>query len=49
MSRYEHSSMPEEQISELVKETLAAVGLKVYILWVQYLVHPLASGNEYFV
>ncbi|KAK2361850.1 Protein TRIGALACTOSYLDIACYLGLYCEROL 3, chloroplastic [Trifolium repens] len=25
---YEHSSMPEEQISELVKETLAAVGLK---------------------
>ncbi|CAK8542497.1 unnamed protein product [Lathyrus sativus] len=25
---YEHSSMPEEKISELVKETLAAVGLK---------------------
>ncbi|CAJ2645548.1 protein TRIGALACTOSYLDIACYLGLYCEROL 3, chloroplastic [Trifolium pratense] len=25
---YEHSRMPEEQISELIKETLAAVGLK---------------------
>ncbi|MED6136179.1 Protein TRIGALACTOSYLDIACYLGLYCEROL 3, chloroplastic [Stylosanthes scabra] len=25
---YEHSSMPEDQISEVVKETLAAVGLK---------------------
>ncbi|XP_020996689.1 protein TRIGALACTOSYLDIACYLGLYCEROL 3, chloroplastic isoform X2 [Arachis duranensis] len=28
---YEHSSMPEDQISEVVKETLAAVGLKVLL------------------
>lgn len=28
-SRYENSAMPEDQIAQLVTETLAAVGLKV--------------------
>ncbi|KAL5656127.1 hypothetical protein ACJX0J_035446, partial [Zea mays] len=44
--RYENSSLPEDRIGELVKETLAAVGLKVVPTEYKYLSKKILPTNQ---
>ena len=43
MYRYEHTNLPDEKIAELVRESLAAVGLKVCVM---ILVLKLKNGGS---